>query len=505
MAWKLRYLSVVFAHLFIAVTLAGCGPTQLVKVPEVLDTPRIPLHAGLYMSPNVLHQTATIGIVKFQVGRTMEEVVNEQCRRAFLSLKRVNNFPWGRDQVEGLDVILVIDRKAEVKGWISDLTQWTAKGTGTVSIYSPDHRLLNEYTETNSAKLNANPLAGGERVKEVSREGQRLVTHAVVSQCLHKFARSETALAAVRRADSGRVASERPAAPKHSTISPSPVAKAPPPPSVTATGISKRFAVAVGINAYQYRGKWSLMNLRYAARDAEALARHLQSEKGGRFDRVILLTDRDATTRNLKIALREELRGVQEGDFVVIFWAGHGSPDPHDPKSLYLLTYDTDPEHMASTAYSMEEFKTDVGRLRANRVLVLADACHSAGVSDPRMGLRGDRPNKIVEGIRGVHVKPGSGASTAAMRMIFTSCETGETSREDSELGEGHGVFTFFLLQALKGEADLPGNAGNGDGRITLGEVIEYTRDQVKRYTGNQQHPDTAGRFDRGVMMGTAR
>ena len=146
MAWKSRSLSVLFAYLFLAVTLAGCGPTQLVKVPEVLDTPRIPLHAGLYISPNVLHQTSTIGIVKFQVGRIMEEVLNEQCRRAFLSLKPVNNFPWGRDQLDGLDVILVVDRKAEVKGWISDLTQWTAKGTGTVSVYSPDHRLLNEYT-----------------------------------------------------------------------------------------------------------------------------------------------------------------------------------------------------------------------------------------------------------------------------------------------------------------------------------------------------------------------
>ena len=43
------------------------------------------------------------------------------------------------------------------------------------------------------------------------------------------------------------------------------------------------------------------------------------------------------------------------------------------------------------------------------------------------------------------------------------------------------------------------------DGKVTLGEMIEYTRDQVKRFTGNQQHPDTAGLFDRDLPMGAAR
>ena len=91
------------------------------------------------------------------------------------------------------------------------------------------------------------------------------------------------------------------------------------------------------------------------------------------------------------------------------------------------------------------------------------------------------------------------------MRMIFTSCETGETSQESADLDGGHGVFTYFLLQALRGEADKPKNAGNEDGKISLGEVIEYTRDQVKRFTGNQQHPDTAGRFDRNLLMGAVK
>ena len=91
------------------------------------------------------------------------------------------------------------------------------------------------------------------------------------------------------------------------------------------------------------------------------------------------------------------------------------------------------------------------------------------------------------------------------MRMIFTSCETGEKSRESAKLGGGHGVFTWFLLQSLRGEADKPTSGGDGNGTVTLGELIEYTRDQVKRFTGNQQHPDTAGRFDRNLTMGVVK
>ena len=289
------------------------------------------------------------------------------------------------------------------------------------------------------------------------------------------------------------------------TPAPAP-APAPPPAAKPDFGrVRNRFAVLIGLSRYKFRGKWGLSNLRYAAADAEALAAYLRSDRGGRFDHVVLLTDEQATTRNIKIALREKLRGAQKDDLVVISWSGHGGPDPQEMKKLYLITHDTDPAHMASTAYGMDEFKRDVSRLEARRVLILADTCHSAGISDPKVGLRGPKDNKIVEGIKGVYVAPDKPKAAPPMWMIFTSCEAGEYSRETDKLGDGHGVFTWYLLSGLKGRADKPTCGGDGDGKVTLGEVIEYTRDQVKRYTGNQQHPDTAGRFDRKLLMGTAK
>ena len=46
---------------------------------------------------------------------------------------------------------------------------------------------------------------------------------------------------------------------------------------------------------------------------------------------------------------------------------------------------------------------------------------------------------------------------------------------------KGHGLFTYFMLQGLRGEAD-----GNSDGAITLAELYEYTRPNVERIARKQ-------------------
>ncbi|MCX5669712.1 MAG: caspase family protein [Planctomycetota bacterium] len=275
--------------------------------------------------------------------------------------------------------------------------------------------------------------------------------------------------------------------------------------------VRQRLAVVIGISQYAHRGKWDLADLRHAATDARALEGFLNADQAG-FDAVELLVDRQATAVNVKRALREKLRGVQPDDLVMIFWAGHGFSDPHEPDKLYLITHDTDPQHMASTAYAMDDFRSDIANIRAGRVIVIADACHSGGIFDPTIGIRGRRENTIVSSLRGVYVSVQKGVGEATpgganspLRLIFSSCEQGEVARESEKLG--HGVFTYYLLQALKGEADRPENktGGNGDGKVSLGEMIEYTRDQVKRFTENQQHPATAGQFDRNLPIGSAK
>jgi len=84
------------------------------------------------------------------------------------------------------------------------------------------------------------------------------------------------------------------------------------------------------------------------------------------------------------------------------------------------------------------------------------------------------------------------------MRLVFTACEADEVSRESSEYG--HGVFTYFLLKGLQGEADI-----DRDGKVTLDEAIEYTRTKVREFSDTHQNPSAAGRFDRSIPLGIVR
>jgi hypothetical protein len=54
-----------------------------------------------------------------------------------------------------------------------------------------------------------------------------------------------------------------------------------------------------------------------------------------------------------------------------------------------------------------------------------------------------------------------------------------------------HGIFTFYMLEGLKGLADADGNS-----TITLGELHEYLKAKVGEETemeGSAQHPQLQG------------
>ena len=79
--------------------------------------------------------------------------------------------------------------------------------------------------------------------------------------------------------------------------------------------------------------------------------------------------------------------------------------------------------------------------------------------------------------------------------MIITASRPTEVSLELPELG--HGIFTYYLVQGLKGAADL-----NRDGIVSLQELYEYLEQQVSRKSrgvGGNQHPVMKGEVE-GVL-----
>ena len=253
----------------------------------------------------------------------------------------------------------------------------------------------------------------------------------------------------------------------------------------------QRYAVVVGISDYKDP---KIPDLKYADADAQSFYDFITSPIGGNFnkDNVLLLKNEQATLKNVKLAITNFLKKAIDTDFVVIFMACHGEPEPDRPNNIYLLMHDSELDSLSATAYHMENVNTDMKRyISAKRLIFFADACHSAGLMEGGVGTRGFSNT--------VNIALSELKSTREGWGIVSASRAGEVSMESGQWGGGHGAFTYYLLEGMKGKADAEGNK---NGIVTLAESFDFLEENVKRATQNAQHPDTAGNFDNNLPLG---
>ena len=248
--------------------------------------------------------------------------------------------------------------------------------------------------------------------------------------------------------------------------------------AVAAPRIDERWAVVIGVGKYESA---DIPDLEFAGADARAVYEFLTSSAAGPFeeDHVRFLTDKQATGEAMRDALFVFLQQADWDDLVFIYYAGHGAPDPNRPDNLYLLPTDSDLDALASTAFPMWDVKTALRRqIAAECVIVVADACHSAGTAD------GD----VVGGAEGNAIAGGfAQLFSPSRRLMMTAADTNEFSLEDARWG-GHGVFTHFLLDGLRGNGDA-----NADGVVTFSEIFDYVSKNVISATEGRQNPQRSG------------
>lgn len=241
----------------------------------------------------------------------------------------------------------------------------------------------------------------------------------------------------------------------------------------------RRFALIVGVSKYRHH-EGGLTDLAYAGADARAVRDFLARPEGGGFapGDIVHLEDEKATVEAVRAALTLFLPKAGPDDLIFLFLAGHGSPDPYAPQNLYFLLHDTKVADMPSTALPMTELQEVLDQqVRARRVVVFVDTCHSAGLSGETLsGTRGLENNLINLYASKLYTETG--------RAVITSSDVNEVSREAARWGGGHGVFTWALLEGLRGGADA-----DADSFITAGELFGYVSARVRKETGLQQNP----------------
>jgi uncharacterized caspase-like protein len=236
-------------------------------------------------------------------------------------------------------------------------------------------------------------------------------------------------------------------------------------------------------------------SLRYSVADAEAFSQLLIERAGFKKENVLLLTDKTEkkpTLRDMKWALGTFLaRSAKKEDLVVIFYAGHGAPeiDPRgsEPDGLakYLVPSDADPNDLYATALPMDELQIIFDRIEAERVVVFLDACYSGAAGGRTFASKRTRALRVDDVFL-------DRLARSRGRAIITASRASEVSLELPELG--HGLFTHYLLQGLRGTADL-----DRDGVVTLQELYTYLEQQVtqkSRGVGGNQHPVMKGEME---------
>ncbi len=238
---------------------------------------------------------------------------------------------------------------------------------------------------------------------------------------------------------------------------------------------SKTWAVVIGVSKYQKLPGGQ--QLQFADRDAALFADAIE-KRGVSAQNVRLITGAEATAAAIKSAIGNWLaRSASESDTVIIFFSGHGFVEREFGES-YLLGYDADPKDSYGTSLSVSELGQALSRrVRAGRVLVIADAVRR-DFFDPDTDSSSAKSfeqafEQLTVSRSGISAIVGSGP--------------GEFSREGQRWG-GHGAFTKHLADVLIDGADTSGNV-----IATTDELFDLLKARLSEDTANKQHPWRSG------------
>jgi hypothetical protein len=215
-----------------------------------------------------------------------------------------------------------------------------------------------------------------------------------------------------------------------------------------------RYALIIGNEFYTHYQKDlnPRMDAAYARADASLFSIYAEKVLGVPSHQILLGLDVAKARFQL---LLNKLASIVANDTlaeIYFFYAGHGLPDP-TTKKPYLLPIDISPNE-ASLGIELQEIIDQLSRTRAKRVFLFVDACFSGG----------SRSSEDLIQHRGIYIKPKT--LTLPKNTILFSAST-ENERALAFPEAKHGLFTYFLLKALK--------------HSTLSTTYEYLVTEVTR------------------------
>lgn len=147
-----------------------------------------------------------------------------------------------------------------------------------------------------------------------------------------------------------------------------------------------RYAVCIGIEKYEDS---KIRALSVCASDAKAMAKLFQQHCGVEPDNCLMLTNEEATQKNLRRLFCEILPElVKPDDVVFCYWSGHGGrmaavagSSSTTGYSQYLVPHDGKLNSPAATMLLDDQFGHWLQKLDGCKIFFALDACHSGGMT----------------------------------------------------------------------------------------------------------------------------
>ena len=246
---------------------------------------------------------------------------------------------------------------------------------------------------------------------------------------------------------------------------------------------AEKWALLVGINNYPN----DISPLRYCVADVVAFRDALVNVAGFKRDKIFLMTDKmegqmEPTNINVVKRLGILAKQVQPQDTFVFYFSGHGIVNDG---SSFLLAVNSDTatqDTLEMSAVPLDRVSKILSLVKAQQLLTVIDACRN----NPETGRSGEDNVLTDDFSKGFKIRrSNSNGGQPSVSATLYACNVGERAYEWAE--KGHGVFSYYLLEGLNGEAV------NSQGEVTVTTLAEYTQGNVvkwaEEFRGKKQTP----------------
>jgi len=228
-----------------------------------------------------------------------------------------------------------------------------------------------------------------------------------------------------------------------------------------------RWGVLTGINYY---GDPEVADLRFAVADARELY-HVLTLPPYNFipSQLVLLESTDpqnnqATRRHILRQLHRMAGQAQDSDWLLFYYSGHGEVLHNEP---FLYPSDVETEGLLEdTAIPLARVRKIIEASAASAKVMIFDACHLGARLGTKAAAESARAfaeyaKQTFRDVRGI-------AMLASSSLEEISIEAG-----------GHGIFTAFLLEALRNQHVTDHNR---DAQLSVMEVFDYVATRLRSY-----------------------